>query len=105
MITEFASGMFTECSWKDLWKCLWNGHIKRAFVERLVCLVGFHVKLKNTWPSKPRDNRSGTEAKLHGNLKAGVRAVCLGSSGVSGVAVWGAAGDPGPEVPGASRNL
>ena len=48
----------------------------------------------------PRDNRSGTEAKLHGNLKAGVRAVCLGSSGVSGVAVWGAAGDPGPEVPG-----
>ena len=72
---------FTECSRK----CLWKGH---TFVERLVCLAGSYVRLKNIWPSKPRDNRSGTEGKLHGIFESGIQAVWLGSRGSAGVAVW-----------------
>ena len=82
MITEFASGMFTECSWTCSPKCSRNGH---TFVERLVCLARSYVTLKNIWPSKPRDNRSGTEGKLHGIFESGIQAVWLGSTDSAGL--------------------
>ena len=85
MITEISRkfhGLFTECSRKCSRKCLWNGH---TFVERLVCLARSYVTLKNIWPSKPRDNRSGTEGKLHGIFESGIQAVWLGSRGSAGL--------------------
>ena len=74
--------IFTERSRKCSRKCLRNDH---TFVERLVCLAGSYVRLKNIWPSKPRDNRSGTEAKLHRIFKSVFRAVWLGSWGSAGL--------------------
>ena len=97
-ITGFAPKMFTECPRKCSWICFQNGHIKCAFVERLVCLAVPYVRLKNIWPSKPREKRSGTEGKLHRIFKSGIPAVWPGSRGSAGL-LFGS-----PELGGKARH-
>ena len=67
-------------------------------MERLVCLAVSYVRFKNIWPSKPRDNRSGTEGKLHGIFESGIQAVWLGSRGSAGL-LFGS-----PELGGKARH-